>query len=520
MEETLKAAPTEPLGRVPAIPAAITLLVLFLAAFAGLFGYFLAQGANETAARLNERSSAAAQVVATNALWISELANQTLRRIDAVMGPTLSGNPADLRPALEGLPSLTQIHIIDRNANRIYSTVPGAEGVSVADREYFIALRDGAPFYMSGQLTSRVNGDSVFVFTKRVERNREFAGAIVVAFPVALLQDFWATLDFEEASTISLVRADGMLMARFPPVDGPLDLSNHPLFTEHLPKGEVGTYLSPASPVDGIARVVSYRRVPGTEIIALASISSERAWASFNGAVIAVFVIVSPIVLGLAIGSFWIVRLLYRDAVRKGELEALLETNVMLFREIHHRVKNNLQSVQALIRMQDIPPNAKLDLQSRLTAMAAMHEHIYRFDQYKTIKADEFIPAIVDTVIAAYGRSVDVSYEIDPVLIDIDQATPLSLLLSELVTNCMKYAFPEGNTGTLKITLKQQDDGRCDLTVADNGIGIGDVSAARSMGMRLIKGAVGQMAGTFRFSADNGTRFSANIDLRASKDRA
>jgi two-component sensor histidine kinase len=498
---------------VSAIPAAIGLMLVFLAVFAAIFGYFLAIGIRQTEERLVERSSAAVQVVSSNAFWIAEVAHQTLRRVDAALGPTMSGSMSDLGPVLEGLPSVTQVYIIDAEARTIYATVPGAGAVSVADRDYFIAVRDGAPFYTSPLLVSRLTGDRIFVFSKRVERGGSFAGAIMVSFPESLLEELWRNLDFEETSTISLVRDDGQLIARYPQTEGPVDLSQTPLFTEHLKAGDTGTYTSARSPVDGVARVVSYRRVPDTNIIAIASVGSSQTWANFQGAVVAVFIIVSPIVLGLVLGCAWIVRLLYRDAAQARALQASLEANTMLFREIHHRVKNNLQSVQSLVRMQDLPQAAKLDLQSRFAAMAAMHEHIYKHDRYEDIDAHDFIPAVVDGVMTAYGSDAVVDYAVDHIPVDRDHATPLALLLSELVTNACKYAVADGG-GTIQVGLRHGANGRAHLTVRDTGVGIEpERLTGTSMGMRLIKGVVAQMDGTHTFRNDGGTVFEADIAL-------
>ena len=491
-------------------------MLVFLAVFAAIFGYFLATGIRQTEERLVERSSAASQVVSSNAFWIAEVAQQTLRRVDAALGSDMSGITNDLAPVLEGMPTLSEVYIIDASARTIYSTVPGADSISVADREYFIAVKDGAPFYTSALLVSRLTGDRIFVFSKRVTRGGEFAGAIMVSFPESLLEELWRNLDFEGASTISLMRDDGQLMARFPPTDASTDLSHLPLFTDYLPQADTGTYTSPSSPVDGIARVVSYRRVTGTNIIALASVSSAQTWANFNGAVVAVFIIVSPIVLGLVLGCAWIVRLLYRDAAQARALQASLEANTMLFREIHHRVKNNLQSVQSLVRMQDIPQAAKLDLQSRFAAMAAMHEHIYKHDRYEDIDAHDFIPAVVDEVLTAYGCDAAVNYEVAHIPVDRDHATPLALLLSELVTNACKYAFADGG-GTITIGLRRGENGRAQLTVRDSGGGIeAERDAGGSMGMRLIKGVVAQMDGTHSFRNEGGTVFEADIALSTS----
>lgn len=402
---------------VPAIRVAIGLMLAFLALFVGIFAYFVIVGARQTQERFEDRSRAAAQVVATNAYWIAEVASQTLRRVDVALGPQMSGAVEELQPTLDGLPSAVEVYIIDAQARTIYATVPEANSVSVADREYFTALRDGAPFYTSPMLISRITGDSIFVFSKRVERNGAFAGAIMVSYSDQLLENLWRTLDLDAGSTVSLVRDDGQLMARFPRPDGPVDLSSMPLFTEYLPESAQGTYTSASSPVDGVARVVSYGKVEGTSIIALASIASTQTWAAFRAGVLAVLLIVSPVAIGLALGCWWIVVLLRRDSRQADEL-------TMLFREIHHRIKNNMQSVQALVGMQDIPDAAKQDLRSRFAAMAAMHEHIYKHDRYVSIEAKELIPAIVDQVIAAYGADVEVTYDLSSSQIGRDQAPP------------------------------------------------------------------------------------------------
>ncbi len=499
----------------PAIPAALTLLLLFLAAFAGIFSYFLVQGVGQTSRNIEQRSAAAAQIVATNAYWIAQVAQQTLLRVDVALEADLTGI-ANLPLALEGLPENAEVYVVDEAGSTIYATVPGADAVSIADRQYFIAVREGAPYYTSSMLQSRITGDQLFVFSKRVERGGAFAGAIMVSFPVSVLESVWRSLGVEEPSTISLVRDDGMLMARLPPTDGIVDLSELPLFTEYLPASPTGTYYSAASPVDGVPRVVSYWRVEGTNIVALASVASAHAWSELNGAVVAVLVIVSPIILGLVIGSIWIIRLLMRDARRGRDLEAALEANTLLFREIHHRVKNNLQSVQALVRMQNMPDPAKRDLQSRLAAMAAMHQHIYQHDNYSNIDAHDFVPAVAGEVVRAYGSPVELRYDVAHLIVDRDHATPLALLLSELITNSLKYAFPTGE-GQIDVSLLPVGaTGRARLIVRDNGKGMGDDIPGSSMGMRLIKGVVAQMAGTYSFRTENGTIFEAELALEVS----
>src|SRR5690606_6173157 len=150
--------------------------------FIGTFAYFVAEGVTQARARLEERSLAAAQIVAPNAGSLAEVAQQTLRRVDAALGPSLTSDVAVLQAAVEGLPANIDVYIIDAEARTIFSTVPDADRVGVSDRDYFSALRDGRLFYTSGLLTSRITGDDIFVFSKRVQRNGAFAGAIMVSF--------------------------------------------------------------------------------------------------------------------------------------------------------------------------------------------------------------------------------------------------------------------------------------------------------------------------------------------------
>ncbi len=485
---------------------------MFLAAFGGIFGFFLQQGIRTNQERLEERSAAAAQVVANNAFWIDQLAQQTLRRVDTAIGPELL-DQTSMNLVLEGLPARAELYIADDTGAALFSTVDGASNVSIADRDYFEQVRDGAPFGLSSLIVSRLTGDSIFVFSKRLERDGRFAGAAMLSFPASIVRDFWAMLDFEDASTVSLVRDDGMLIARYPATDGPVSLAELPLFTEYLPAAPIGTYSSGASPVDSIARVVSYRRVEGTQIVALASISSQQTWQTFRNSVTAVILIVSPVILGLIIGSIWIVRLLYRDAARGEALEAAVEANNLLFREIHHRVKNNLQSVQSLVALQDMPESAKRDLRTRLAAMAAMHTHIYEFDSFDNIDAHDYVPSVVDEVVAAYGAQVKTVYEVEHLHVDRDHATPLALLLSELVTNSIKYAFKDQPDGEIRVSIKAAGPGRAELVVSDNGVGLSPETTIPGMGTRLLKGVVAQMAGSYTVTSDGGAKFSANVAL-------
>jgi len=213
--------------------------------------------------------------------------------------------------------------------------------------------------------------------------------------------------------------------------------------------------------------------------------------------------------------ALWIAQLLRQDSKRQFDLWRANDVNQLLFRDIHHRVKNNLQSVQSLVRMQTIPADVKDDLQRRIAAMTAVHEHIYRLDQYVEVDAKLLIPAIVEPLIRASGQDIAVSFDIDAVEVERDSATPLALLVNELVTNALKYAFPEGKAGHIKLALKVEESNRARLTVEDDGVGFDPAASVSGMGSRLIKAMVMQMGGTYSYEAKDGTIFHAELSIRS-----
>ena len=486
--------------------------------FIGVLVLGIVQARHEAQRSAESRADAASQVVATNTKWIVELARQALQRIDYAVGDDFATvqEPAvqNIADAVESLPGSVKAYVVDANGDTIYSTDPMVKPINITDREYFSVPASGQLWYTSSLLVSRLNGDQIFVFSKRLVRDGKFAGVAIVSFNVALFSEIWASLGLDKDLTVSIIRDDGQLVARYPLAAGPLDLSKYVLFTDYLPKNPSGVY-SAVSPADGVARFVGYRKVAGTELVALASISTATAYALFWPNTLWMLGLSVPMAIALAIASFWIVRLVRSGFRRQGELAAALELNKLLFRDTHHRVKNNLQSVQSLIRMQNIPSDTKADLQGRIAAMTAVHEHMYRLDQYSEIEAHELIPSIIAPLQNAFGSNHAFVTDIEPLAIDRDFATPLALLVNEVVTNALKYAYPDGNTGTIRITLHKRGARMARLVIADDGIGFDPDEVISGMGNRLIKGMVMQLEGTSSYTRDGGTMFSADIRVSA-----
>jgi two-component sensor histidine kinase len=494
------------------IKAAAGLIVFLFLLFLMMLAISILREKRDAETRAGDRALAASQVVAINARWIAELSRQALGRIDEALGLDIEVNIAStevlIREAVNGLPGNVKAYVVAADGRTLFSTDPDVRPIDVRDREYFSALATGAPWYTSSLLVSRLDGAQIFVFSKRLMRDQKFAGAVIISFDVELFKEVWESLDLDQISTVSLFRNDGQLVARYPLAPGPLDLSDYVLFAKYLKEGDSGTY--PAlSPADSVERVVGYRRVPGTPFVALASVSTDSALALFRRNTLITLLFALPTALALFGAIVWILRLLRSDQIRRAELVEALDLNRMLVRDTHHRVKNNLQAIMSMVRMHGLPEQLKTDLQLRITAMSAVHEHLYRLDTFSEVSAQSLVPAIIDRLIESFNHLAEVTYDIDPLVLDRDHATPLALLINELVTNSLKYAFPDGRKGKISASLKRDASGNVVLTISDNGVGFDPSAQSRGLGTRLIRAMVTQLNGTSAYLFGYGTTFEA-----------
>jgi len=506
------ATSSEPAESSFTLKAVVAFAVVLFALFIGVLSFSIYRERQDAEMRGADRALAASQVVATNARWIQELSRQALGRIDEALGPDMEANAAAtsllIGEAIESLPGNVKSYVVAASGQTLFSTDPNLKPIDVRDRDYFSALATGASWYVSPLMISRLDGAQIFVFSKRLERDGNFAGAAIISFDVALLKEIWQALELDPLSTVSLVRDDGELVARYPMAEGPMNLSNHVLFTEHLKENDSGTYPA-VSPADGVARLVGYRKVPGTDLVALASVSSASALAPFHRNTLLTLLFALPTAAALGGATIWIVHLLRLDLKRRSALTEALDANRLLVRDTHHRVKNNLQAIISLIRMHPLPSELKSDLQGRVSAMSAVHESLYRLDRYAEVGADVLIPDIVESLRAGFGQPVTIEYDIEPLVIERDYATPLALLISEAVTNSLKHAFRGRSDGTIRISLHRVEDGKIAAAVSDDGQGFDPGLASNGLGARLIKAMVQQLDGSYTYVVENGARLEA-----------
>src|SRR6218665_103348 len=349
--------------------AAMIIIAMFVSLLL-MLGLWLNTSYRDAVRRTEERAIAASKIVASNVSLLDSLARQALQRIDETLGenivPPASAKVPNINEAVADLPGQVKAYVVDDKGLTLYSTDPMVKPISIVDRPYFSELAKGARKHISGLLISRLNGEQIFAFSRRLERNGRFAGAAVVSFEVKVLADVWEAVDLGPNSTVSFVRSDGQLVARYPLSDRPLHMSKSVPFTDSLPKAAAGPY-DAISPVDGAHRIVAYRAVDGTGLIALASADYDFGIQRFWGDVtVAISVMVLASVSLLAAGQ-WIRHLRQRDAAQSQLLRNALTDNQLLLREIHHRVKNNLQAVQSVIQLQRLPAEIQRSLADRIS---------------------------------------------------------------------------------------------------------------------------------------------------------
>ncbi len=482
-----------------------------------LAGHFVWQGRSDTIDRGQERAQIAAQTVAAHFQWFTEASRQALQRVDEAVQsrPELleDGTLIDVDDAVASLPAGVHIRMFDASGQQVLSSRPEDGAIDIFEREYFQVLRDGREIEVSSLLVDRLTNQQGFVIARRISRGGQFRGVAAVMVPGSLMGQFWALLDLGPGSATSIFRDDGKLVARFPPPDGVIDLSNHVLFTDHLARAASGSYVSPVSPADGVARIVGYARVADAPMVAVAAIATDVVLEAFHTRVKRLAIGGVPLIAALVLLAWRVHTLHHRDVLRRVELERALEENQLLLREIHHRVKNNLQSISSLIQLQTMDPETKKDLRARIGAMASVHEHIYGSDRLGEINAADYLRQVAEGVRSGFGRDVSLELSLEPMRLQPDQALGLGLIMTELVSNSMKHGFGSRSDGAIAVELATKDHSSGLLRVTDNGRGFDASAESNGLGLRLLKGFATQLNADYVLKGEGGLHFSMTFPL-------
>ncbi len=219
-------------------------------------------------------------------------------------------------------------------------------------------------------------------------------------------------------------------------------------------------------------------------------------------------------------GNYLMSRTIIIDITEQKKLDAAIVKSLrekeILLKEIHHRVKNNLQVISSLLYMQarGLDDTHMIEIfnesQNRIRSLALIHEKLYQSDNLDHIDYGTYIKKIIDYLFQSYKISrndVSVNLSISSIFLDIDKAVPCSLLINEMLSNSLKHAFPPGYKGIITIGMSL-DENVYLLKYSDNGIGLPDdqsLERRNSLGFQLIKGLAGQLGGTLQIIRDQGT---------------
>lgn|GEM_PF-1415384 len=221
------------------------------------------------------------------------------------------------------------------------------------------------------------------------------------------------------------------------------------------------------------------------------------------------------------------IELLQEQKKTEKEIRNSLDEKLILVKEIHHRVKNNLQIISSLLHMQLTGLKDKKiisilkESEDRVKSMSLVHEKLYQSDLMATIDFTEYIRSLAESLISSYSvyDNVELKIETVPLMLSINTAIPCGLIVNEILTNSIKYAFPGNKEGIISIQLSVTDESIF-LKISDNGIGLPrelNMKKIKSLGLKLIQILTDQIDGSLEIESDKGTSFA--ITFSESEER-
>ncbi len=216
-----------------------------------------------------------------------------------------------------------------------------------------------------------------------------------------------------------------------------------------------------------------------------------------------------------------------KEAEKK--LKSSLKEKEVLLKEVHHRVKNNLQLISSMIglQMDGLEDSNSLymleESERRIQSIALIHEHLYSSEDFEHINFSDYISLLVENLYSSfqiYPGHIETKMELDEFSLDIDKAVPCSLIINELISNSLKHAFPlkplksSKSNNIIDIKARMLKNSDIQITISDNGVGFPkdiDYKKTNTLGMQLVCSLVDQLHGTIKLSSKAGTKFSINF---------
>ena len=208
------------------------------------------------------------------------------------------------------------------------------------------------------------------------------------------------------------------------------------------------------------------------------------------------------------------------------QVRASLREKEAMLKEIHHRVRNNLQIVTSLLNLQvgsltdPSVLNALRESRNRIRSIALVHETLYQSSNLGTINLSQYVDALCGNLFRSYGNDmsqIQLQLDVSQTSLDLERAIPFGLVINELVSNALKYAFPAGRAGKVQVTFHTESAGQYTLRVADDGIGLPaglDLTQLKSLGLQLVQDLIQQLSGTLTIAQGHNTEFCVSFPIR------
>jgi two-component sensor histidine kinase len=407
------------------------------------------------------------------------------------------------------------------------------------DRGYFQAhLVGDVGTYIDRAVISRISGRVIFnVSRRRPSADGSFSGVITLASEQDYWIRFYSTLNSSLAPSVNLVRADGDTLIRFPRVDfGQARPSEQ--FMQSIQEKDEG-YYEVSSRADGSQRIIGYRKLDRQPVYVVYTVSKDAVLASWRTEAAMVGVAAAGAIAGLLMITFflrqrmrseWRLQVALADANRNlednvarrtEELSRALGEKEILLREVHHRVKNNLQMIASMIRI--VARNQPADTQPilddvtrRIVAVGQVYDQVHKAGDLAHLELGGYLQSVCNQLVHAFGRKgVTLRTRLAPIMVDIDTALPAGLIAQELVTNAFKHGLSADGRGEISVKLERRQDTGV-LTVRDAGAGLRQAVKRPSMGLRLVERLAAQIDGAIQAKSrpEGGAQFRLTFSLR------
>lgn len=426
-----------------------------------------------------------------------------------------AGQPGDIHGFLHSLagtfPEIASISVIDAEGQLLASSTRETRSViSYADADWFARLRAGeASRVVEADPAQNAIAQGLFTLTFRNDDPAgDFDGAVRLAISPGYFNIFHSGIA-PERGVITLFHENGDMLSSYPPdVALATGLSQDEAFREAVADAPSGVMMH-RSPGDGEQRLYGYARVDDYPVFLAYGLSRDdmlRIWRSRLSSYGGFFIPAAAALLVLALFA-WRNHRELEDTVelRTQALSSAIAEKNQLLKEVHHRVKNNMQIISSLIRMQERVHTSPDETIRRVQAMALVHDLIYSHGDFASVNLAAYAHRLVEGVRRGRDDPPEFDLQLEPVTIALDRAMPFALILSEVVSNAASHAFAE-DASPITIVLRREGD-EIELCVDDEGEGENPEIDGRGFGLRLIKSLAVQLGARMTYERRHGAIF-------------